>query len=124
MSALFGCVDVMVHASTGEGFPLAMQEAMASGIPLAVLWDAGYSGSLDRSVVAACDSLAELGNEVRALAMDGARRAQLARAGREWTERKWSWEATVSAYETLYATVTHARRAATGVQQRVVAWES
>ena len=123
MSDLFGCVDVMVHASTGEGFPLAMQEALATGIPLAVLWDLGYSGSLDRSVVAACDSIAELGTVVRSLALDATRRSELARTAREWTERKWSWDATVKGYETLYSSVTHTRQA-TGVQRRVIAWES
>ena len=123
MSDLFGCVDVMVHASTGEGFPLAMQEALATGLPLAVLWDPGYAGSLDRSVVAACDSIAELGATVQSLALNATRRSELARTAREWTERKWSWDATVRAYEKLYATVTHTRQAVTGVQRRI-AWES
>ena len=110
MAELFGCVDAMVHASTGEGFPLAVQEALAAGVPLALLWDPGYAGSLDRSVVAACDTIDALGPAVRALATDEVLRARLSRAGRAWTESKWSWDATVAAYEQLYLDVTNTTR--------------
>ena len=110
MAELFGCVDAMVHASTGEGFPLAVQEALAAGVPLALLWDPGYAGSLDRSVVAACDTIEALGPAVRALATDDVLRARLSRAGRAWTESKWSWDATVAAYEQLYLDVTNTTR--------------
>jgi D-inositol-3-phosphate glycosyltransferase len=110
MSDLFGCVDTMVHASTGEGFPLAVQEALASGLPVAILWDPGYAESLDRSIVAACDSLDQLGPTIQALATNALLRRQLAQAGRDWTERTWSWAATVAAYEALYDRLTHAKQ--------------
>jgi D-inositol-3-phosphate glycosyltransferase len=112
MSDLFGCVDAVVHTSTGEGFPLAVQEALASGVPIALLWDPGYAAWLDRAVVAACDSIEQLDAVVRSLAADATLRCQLSRAGREWAERKWSWAATVQAYEALYADVTHTKRIA------------
>lgn len=110
MPELFGCVDGMVHASTGEGFPLAVQEALASGVPIALLWDPGYAAWLDRSTVAACDSVPELAHAVHALATDAALRCRLSRAGREWTEHKWSWDATVEAYEQLYSDVSDTMR--------------
>jgi glycosyltransferase involved in cell wall biosynthesis len=110
MPDLFGCVDGMVHASTGEGFPLAVQEALASGVPLALLWDPGYAAWLDRDVVAACDGVEQLGVAVRSLVTDETRRRRLSHAGRDWTERKWSWNATVAAYEALYADVRHPMR--------------
>jgi len=111
MSGLFGCVDAMVHASTGEGFPLAVQEALASGLPIALLWDPGYAAWLDRSVVAASDSIEQLGHSVQSLASDAALRSRLSAAGRDWTERRWSWAATVEAYEQLYADVTNPKKA-------------
>ena len=114
MNSLFGCVDAMVHASTGEGFPLAVQEALASGVPIALLWDPGYAAWLDRSAVAACDSIDQLEATVRSLASDQMQRCQLSRAGREWTEREWSWNATVEAYEQVYADITHTKRSAWG----------
>jgi glycosyltransferase involved in cell wall biosynthesis len=110
MPGLFGCVDAMVHASTGEGFPLAVQEALASGLPIALLWDPGYDAWLDRSTVAAFDTLAEMGGVMRSLATDETLRRRLSHAGRDWTERKWSWDATVTAYERLYSDVTDTTR--------------
>lgn len=110
MPELFGCVDAMVHASTGEGFPLAVQEALASGVPIALLWDPGYAAWLDRDAVAACDDIAQLAGVVRSLASSEPRRRELSRAGRTWTERNWSWDVTVAAYEQLYTGGRHPMR--------------
>lgn len=102
MPELFAACDLMVNPSVGEGFPLAIQEAMAAGLPLALLWDPGYGGWLDRAVPASCDTLAQLIRTVEELAGDPAARAALARRERAWVEERWSWEATAAAYEALY----------------------
>jgi glycosyltransferase involved in cell wall biosynthesis len=34
MADLYSCADVMLHPASGEGFPLAVQEALASGLPV------------------------------------------------------------------------------------------
>ncbi len=109
MPLLYGCADLLVHAATGEGFPLAVQEALACGLPVVLLWDAGYGSLLDRSVVSACDSIEELQREVVALARDPARRSQIAARGRPFVERSWSWAATASAYLRLYKQASKAR---------------
>jgi glycosyltransferase involved in cell wall biosynthesis len=102
MPELFSAVDLMVNPASGEGFPLAVQEAMASGLPVALLWDSGYAGSLDRGVPASCDTLAELGQALETLASNPEARADLSRRARLWAEERWSWEATASSYERLY----------------------
>jgi D-inositol-3-phosphate glycosyltransferase len=102
MPDLFGCMDFMVHAASGEGFPLAVQEAIASGVPVALLWDEGYERWMPREVVAACDRLQDVASEMVQLAGDSMRRDVLARAGRDWASRHWSWAATVAAYEQIY----------------------
>ena len=84
---------------------------------IALLWDPGYGTWLDRSVVAACDSIEQLGTAVRSLANDESLRRRLSAAGRDWTEKKWSWDATVEAYEDLYADITYTKK-------KVNAWES
>lgn len=114
MPRLFGAVDIMVQASTGEGFPLVVQEALATGVAIAILWDPGYATSLDRSVVAACDSVDQLATAVATLAVNDGLRSRLAREGRAWAERRWSWDATARDYEALYAALarTPARLAA------------
>lgn len=103
MPDVFAAVDLMVHASTGEGFPLAIQEAMASGLPLVVLWDKGYAQGLDRSTVLAVDSLAGLPAAMLALVADEGLRRELGEAGRRWAELHWGWDSTVSGYERLMA---------------------
>jgi len=102
MPRLYGCADFLVHAGIGEGFPLAVQEALACGLPVALLWDPGYAALIDRSAVRACDSLEELEREAMLLASDKAARAELSARGRAFAERSWSWTATAAAYLNLY----------------------
>lgn len=104
MPELFGAVDLMVNPSVGEGFPLAIQEAMASGVPIVLLWDSGYGRWLDRNIPASCDTLAELSPKLESLAADPEARSGLSRQAREWTELHWSWDATAAAYEAIYRT--------------------
>jgi D-inositol-3-phosphate glycosyltransferase len=103
MPELFGCVDLMVHASAGEGLPLAVQEGIASGLPIALLWDDGYAGWISPEAVSPCRSLAELGPAVRRLATSADARKSLSARARAWAEQKWSWNETVAQYESLYA---------------------
>jgi len=109
MPLLYGCADLLVHAATGEGFPLAVQEALACGLPVVLLWDTGYDALLDREVVSACNSIEHLQREVVALARDPARRARIAARGRPFVERSWSWAATASSYLRLYREASKAR---------------
>ncbi len=105
MAALYGCADIMLHTATGEGFPLAVQESVASGLPVVLLWDESYARWMRRDVVAAVEQAANLAPTLVSLAKDPDQRESLARAGRAWAERHWSWEATVAAYEEIYRDV-------------------
>ena len=102
MADLYGAVDLMLNPSVGEGFSLALQEAMASGLPVALLWDEGYAPWLDRTVPASCDTLSKLRETLAKLVTDPEERSSLALRAREWATRHWSWEATAAAYEALY----------------------
>lgn len=105
MPDLLACVDFMILPSTGEGFPVAAQEAMAAGLPLILRWDEGYAGWLRRDVVAAYDSASDLGPLVRRIARDPDARSRLSVRERSWAMEAWGWAATVSRYEELYAEV-------------------
>jgi D-inositol-3-phosphate glycosyltransferase len=105
MADLFACADVMLHPASGEGFPLAVQEAIASGLPVALLWDEGYSRWMPRTIVAACATAEEVPQRMAELARDSARRLVLGDAGRAWAKAQWSWDATVKAYERIYVDV-------------------
>jgi D-inositol-3-phosphate glycosyltransferase len=102
MSDLFGAVDMMVHASVGEGLPLAVQEGISSGLPLVLLWDDGYSGWISPGAVEQCATLDDVSKAVLELATSAERRAALSTNARAWAESHWSWDATVQAYECLY----------------------
>jgi starch synthase len=105
MADLFACADLMVHPASGEGFPLAVLESVASGVPVVLLWDSGYADVIARDLVAACDHLSDVGPQLAALAADAPRRAALAAAGRAWAEQHWSWDASADAYEEIYRDV-------------------
>jgi glycosyltransferase involved in cell wall biosynthesis len=106
MTDLYGCVDVLLHTATGEGFPLTVLESVASGVPVVLLWDEGYARWMRRDLVAACDAPADIAPTLGALLCDQPRRARMATAGRAWAEEHWSWEAAVAAYEEIYRDVT------------------
>ena len=102
MADLYACADVMVHPASGEGFPLSVQEAVASGLPVVLLWDEGYARWMPRTLVVACDAPDEVPGRLAELAGNPARRAELGEAGRAWAKAQWSWDATVTAYERIY----------------------
>jgi rhamnosyl/mannosyltransferase len=102
MPELFAAVDFMVLASVGEGFPLALQEAMAAGLPVVVLWDEGYRASVSREVMVAVDTISELSDAMRSVGSDPELRQRVGQAAMEWAHSHWSWETTVTAYETLF----------------------
>jgi D-inositol-3-phosphate glycosyltransferase len=102
MAQLLGCVDFLVHAGVGEGFPLVVQESLACGVPVVLLWDPGYAPVIDRDAVRACDTLEQFTAEVQALAIDVDAREKLRRKSRDYAERKWSWSATAAEYLRVY----------------------
>lgn len=102
MADLYACTDIMVHPASGEGFPLAVQEAVASGLPVVLLWDEGYARWLPRTLAVACETPNEVPARLAELARNPARRAELGAASRDWASAQWSWDATVMAYERIY----------------------
>jgi glycosyltransferase EpsD len=97
--------DFFIHAATGEGFPFAVQEAMAHGLPVALLWDPGYAALLDRQAVAAADDFPDLALAVDRLARSREYRDKIGRAGRAWAQTSWSLEAAASRYLDLYSRI-------------------
>lgn len=104
---LTAALDVACSSSCGEGFPNAIGEAMASGVPC-VVTDVGDSGSLvgntgrvvpSGSPVILADSILEL------LAMEPGGREELGRAARKRILDNFDLNAVAKKYFELYETV-------------------
>lgn len=104
MPALIASCDVLFHPATGEGFPVCVQEAMASGTPVVLRWDNGYAASVDRNLVASY--IGDDGERtLRKLLDDEGERARLSRDGCVYARRFWDWGMIVERYLTLFRQV-------------------
>lgn len=102
MPDVYRACDFLVHAGVGEGFPLAIQEAMACGLPAAVLWDEAYAAAVRPDTVLAANDLESLRRASETLASDRATRDALGRTALEYTAAEWSWHRTVERHEAAY----------------------
>ena len=110
MEAAYHACDVLAHPAEGEGFPLAVQEAMASALPVVLRWDAGYGATLSREVVQSVVDAATFARALAALVTDAGTRRTAGAAARAWATARWGWDATVAAYERVYEAALVARR--------------
>ncbi|MET7694870.1 glycosyltransferase family 4 protein [Streptomyces sp. NPDC005483] len=96
--------DVFALPSTAEGFPLTVQEAMASGLPVVTTDDPGYAPyDLDRDHVSLLPrEVAVLAAELRALAADPERRARMGAYSRAYAEKAFAWDEHVQALVAHY----------------------
>jgi glycosyltransferase involved in cell wall biosynthesis len=103
--ALLAAADLFVLPSLWEGLPLALIEAMASGLPVLVtsvgenvnVVEDGKSGLLIRP-----GDVRSLADALRVLLRDGARREEMGKTARERFERQFSIQSFIRAHETLY----------------------
>jgi glycosyltransferase involved in cell wall biosynthesis len=95
LAALYRACDVFALPSTAEGFPLTVQEAMASGLPVVTSDDPGYAPyGLDGSVVVQGPrEVPFLRQELAGLVGDPARRARMGEAARRHAVERFSWDA-------------------------------
>jgi glycosyltransferase involved in cell wall biosynthesis len=104
MPRFFAGLDVYTSSSLSEAFPMAVGEAMASGVPC-VVTDVGDSGAIvgeTGRVVPAEDpqALAQAWQEL--LSIGSAARAQMGQAARNRVERKFGIDSIVERYEEVY----------------------
>jgi D-inositol-3-phosphate glycosyltransferase len=107
---LLASVDAFVLPSTGEGFPLALQEALVTGIPCVVAAEPGYERYLRDGEAVFVDRDADsIRTALTRLATDDDWRKDVAARGREAGRREFSMSRFCAAYEELYASVSTAQ---------------
>ncbi len=113
MQEIYRAVDVFCLPSQGEGFPLTVQEAMASGLPVVTTDDEAYRPYEVPSdaICFVSPNQTELGRELRQLSDDAALRAELGCRAREYACSQFSWDVHATRLERLYQQVRAARAA-------------
>jgi glycosyltransferase involved in cell wall biosynthesis len=100
---LLASMDAFVLPSTGEGFPLALQEALLAGIPCVVAPHEGYERYLSEGDVLEVEPTpAAIRNALVRLKDDSALRARLSERSRAVGERWFGVDAFADAYLGLY----------------------
>lgn len=94
VAEVYRACDVFALPSTAEGFPLTVQEAMASGLPVVTTDDPGYAPyRLDRDRVSLLPrEVPALAAELRALAADPERRTYMGEYSRTYAEKAFAWD--------------------------------
>jgi D-inositol-3-phosphate glycosyltransferase len=100
---LLAAVDAFVLPSEGEGFPLALQEALVTGLPCVVAFGPGYDRYLreDEALVIERDPAA-IRAALDKLATDASLRSELAARARAAGMREFGIDRFVSGYEAVY----------------------
>jgi glycosyltransferase involved in cell wall biosynthesis len=105
VAELYRAADALLLPSRGEGFPVAVQEAMASGLPVVMSDDPGYAHHLDgaglgvRFVPQAPEVIAE---ELRSLVSDREAWVAAGEAVRNHARQAFAWAQAAHRHELLY----------------------
>lgn len=103
LAELYRAADVFVLPSEGEGFPLAVQEALASGLPVVVSDTAANREILTGDSAVFVERTPDaVRAAIRGLLDDPARRSALAEAGRALALAAFDWEHTTERYLEMY----------------------
>jgi D-inositol-3-phosphate glycosyltransferase len=103
LQELLGCADAFVLPSEGEGFPISLQEALATGLPVVTTRQPGYDHYLSADDVLYVERDAEaVRGALRGLVESGELRRRLGERSRAVAQRHFGMERFVDAYEEVY----------------------
>jgi glycosyltransferase involved in cell wall biosynthesis len=102
MAAYYHSADCVLLPSHGEGLPLVVQEAMASGLPVVISEDEPYAEGLIAARV--CDAAPRVPEAMatRLIEMIAGRDPELGQRARSYAERHWGADTMVSRHLALF----------------------
>jgi D-inositol-3-phosphate glycosyltransferase len=106
MPDVYAAADLLVLASVGEGMPLAVLEALASGLPVVLSDDPAFSSLEQAGAVLVAATRPAIAVAIRSLLADPAGRAARGLLARQWTMTHASERVTLARYLEIIAKVT------------------
>ena len=122
-----GLVDAVILASTVEGIPVALMEAMAAGVPVIATAVGGVPEltGMGAGMLVPPGDEAQLAWAIEELLRDPALSARLAKAGRARIVRRFSQERSIDRLERRFAAHAHGADgslSSAGIRKRTSAW--
>jgi D-inositol-3-phosphate glycosyltransferase len=108
VAELYRAADAFLLPSRGEGFPLTVQEAMASGLPVILADDPAYAEHLDGAGKGAV-LLAPDPRRMAQAILQAARDPEAGEAAARHARTRFSWHTAADAHERLYEQVRNLR---------------
>jgi glycosyltransferase involved in cell wall biosynthesis len=104
---LMAAADVFCLTSNWEGFPNAVLEAMASGLPVLVTRFAGVEHLIQErtGVLVDLDDDRQMARTLGELLDDADKRAQLGREARQHVQQQFSWSRLISTMSAIYTRI-------------------
>ena len=111
MASMYRAADVFLLPSHGEGLPLSVQEAMATGLPVIVSQDEGFTSMLanENACIATERTAAAFRKPLEQLAQDPAFSDSLAARARTLAVREWGLDLMNARYEALIRELTDSK---------------
>jgi rhamnosyl/mannosyltransferase len=113
VAELYRAADALLLPSRGEGFPVTVQEAMASGLPVVMTNDPSYARYLDGAgdgVSLVPPAPQEIARTLESLLADRDGLAAAGRAGHQHARAAFTWEQSAQRHERMYEGLLAARQ--------------